>query len=81
MVESALCCFNKRKVISRNIIQHLTSDKPRDTNVQGWIHDYHGSLEYALGSDSFGTSLDVYKLFINDNEEGTTKGDPDEEEL
>ena len=44
------------------------------------IRDYHGSLEDALGSEYFGTSLDGYESFINDDEEGISKGDPNEEE-
>ena len=38
-------------------------------------------LEAALVIEDFGTSLDVYDSFINDDEEGTAKGDPNEEEF
>ena len=38
-------------------------------------------LEAALVIEDFGTSLDVYNSFINDDEEGTAKGDPNEEEF
>ena len=43
------------------------------------IRDYHGSLEDGLGSEDFGTSLDGYDSFINYDEEGIDKGDPNEE--
>ena len=36
-------------------------------------------MEYALGSEDFSTSLDGYYSFINDDEEGIAKGDPNEE--
>ena len=40
----------------------------KDSNVQERIRDYHDSLESALGSEGFGTSLDGYESFINDDE-------------
>ena len=43
--------------------------------VQERIRDYHGSLGYELGSEDFGTSLDGYDSFMNDNEEGIAKGE------
>ena len=69
-VRSALCYWilsEKGKVLSRTTIQHLTADKPMDPKVQERIHDYHGSLEDALGSEDFGTILDGYESFINDD--------------
>ena len=36
-------------------------------------------MEDALGSEDFGTSLDGYYSFVNDDEEGIAKGDPNEE--
>ena len=35
-------------------------------------------MEAALGSEYFGTSLDVYDCLINDDEEGDEKGDPND---
>ena len=81
-VGSALCYWNlskKGKVLSHTTVQHLTADKPRVTNDKEMIHDYHGSLEGALVSDYFGTSLDGYNHFINDDEEVTAKGDPNDD--
>ena len=69
----------KEKVLSITRVQHLTAEKPRDPIVQEQIRDYHGSLEYALGSKDFGLSLGGYESFINDDEEGFSKGDPNEE--
>ena len=40
------------------------------------IRDYHGSLEDVLLSKELGTSLYGYDSFINDDEEGIAKGDP-----
>ena len=37
-------------------------------------------MEAALESEEFVISLDGYDSFINDDEEGTIKGDPNEEE-
>ena len=37
-------------------------------------------LEDALGSEDFGTSLDVYEYFINDADGGAVKGDLNEQE-
>ena len=36
------------KVLSRTIVQHLTYEEPRDTDVQERIRYYHGSLEDAI---------------------------------
>ena len=77
----ALCyqvLSEKRKVLSCTLINHLIVDKPRDPNVQKWIRDYHGLLETTLGSEDFSTSLYGCDSFINDDEEGTAKGDPNE---
>ena len=81
-VVSAQCYWiisGKGKVLSRNKVQHLTDEEPRYPDVQEQICDYHGSLEDALGSKEFGTILDGYDSFINDDKEGITKGDPNEE--
>ena len=43
------------------------------------IRDYHGSLEDVLVSEEFGTSLYGYDSFMNDDEEGIAKGDPNQE--
>ena len=43
------------------------------------MRDYHGYLEDVLGSEDFGTRLDEYDSFINDDEEGIAKGDPNKE--
>ena len=51
----------------------------KNPDVQERICDYHGSLEYLLGINDFGNSLDGYDYFINDDEEGVSKGDPNEE--
>ena len=69
----------KGKVLSQTKVQNLTSEEPRDSDVQERIRDYHGSLEDALRSEDFGTSLDVYDSFINDDEDGIDKGDPNKE--
>ena len=60
----------KGEVLSQTTVQHLTDEEPRDPDVQERIRDYHGSLEDALGSEDFGTSLDVYDSLINDDKEG-----------
>ena len=60
-VGSALCyCIlsEKGKVLSRTTVQHLTEKEPRVPDVQEWIRGYHGSLEDAIGSEDFDTSLD-----------------------
>ena len=60
-VGSALCYWilsERGKVLSETTVHHLTSEEPRDPDVYYRIHDYHGSLEDALGSEDFGTSLD-----------------------
>ena len=62
-VVSALCYWilsEKVKVLSQTTVQHLTPQEPRDTDVQERIRDYHGSMEDAIGSEDFGTSLDGY---------------------
>ena len=43
------------------------------------IRYYHGSLEDALGSEGFGTIFNGYDYFINDDEEGISKGDTNKE--
>ena len=76
---SALCyCIfsEKGKVLSSITGRNLTSDKPRDPTDQEWIHDYHGLLEAAIGSEEFDTSLDGYDSFINYDEEDILKGEP-----
>ena len=81
-VESALCYWiliEKGKVLSQTTVQNLTAEEPRDPDVQEWIRDYHGSLEDALGSEDFDTSLYGYDSFINDYEQAIVKGDPNEE--
>ena len=78
-VGSDICYFiisEKGKVLSRITVQRITAEEPRDPDVQERIRGYHGSLEDALGSEDFGTSLDGYDSFINDDEEGIAKGDP-----
>ena len=80
-VGSALCnCIlsEKRNFLSPPTVQHLNTEELIDPDVQEQIHDYHGSLEDALRSDDFGTSLGEYEPFINDDKEGIDKGDPNE---
>ena len=60
----------KGKVLSRTTVQHITDDEQGDSNVQERVHNHHGYLEAALGIEDFGTSLDGYGYFINDDEEG-----------
>ena len=82
-VRSALCyCIlsEKGKVLSSTTGQHLTADRPRDANIQERIRDYHVLLEATLGSEYLGTSLVGYDSFINNDEEGTEKFDPNKEE-
>ena len=70
-VESDICFWvlsEKGKVLSQTTVQHLTSEEPRDPDVQYWICDYHVCLEDALGSEYFGTSLYLYDSLINDDE-------------
>ena len=69
----------KGKVLSQTTVQYLTAEEPLDPYVQERIRYYHGSLEDSLGSEDFGTSLDGYYSFMNDDEEGISKGDPNEE--
>ena len=57
----------KGKVLSQTTVQQLTSEEPRYPDAQERIRDYHGSLEDALGSEEFGTSLDGYISFMNDD--------------
>ena len=52
---------------SQTTVHHLTDEEPKDPDVQEQIRDYHGSLEDVIGSEDFGTSLDGYDSFINDN--------------
>ena len=79
----ALCYWilsEKVKVLSRTTVQHLTAEEPRDPDVQEQIRDYHRSMEDSLGSEDFGTNLDGYDSFINKDEEGVAKGEPNKEE-
>ena len=69
----------KGKVLYWTAVQHLTAEEPRYPDVQERICDYHGSLEVALGSEDYGTSLDGYESFIHDDGEGVAKGEPIEE--
>ena len=69
----------KGKVLSQTTVQQLTAEEPRDPDAQERIRDYNGSLEDVLGSENFGTSLDVYESFMNDDEEGVAKGGPNKE--
>ena len=83
-IGSALCYWilsKKGNVLSQTTVQHLTPEETRDHDDQEQIRDYHGSLEDELGSEDFGTSLDGYKSFMNDDEEGIAKGDPDEGDI
>ena len=78
----ALCyciLIEKVKVLSWTTVQHLTAEEPRDPGDKERISGYHGSLEDVLGSEEFGTGLDGYESFMNDDEEGINKGDPNEE--
>ena len=65
----------KIRVLSQIAVQHLTDEEPRDPDVQERIRDYHGSMEYVIGSEDFGTSLDGYDSLINGDEGGIDKGD------
>ena len=81
-VGSSLCYCNlseKGKILSQTTVQHITAEEPRDTDVQELIRDYHGFLEDVLGSKDFGTSLDGYESFMNDDEEGIAKFDTNKE--
>ena len=81
-VGSAICYWilsEKGKVLSRTTVQNITPEEQGDLDFQERIRDYHGSLEDALGSEELGTSLDGYDFFIDDNEEGIYKGDPNKE--
>ena len=81
-VGSALCYWiisEKGKFPSQTTVHHLTDDEPRYPNFQEQIHHYHGSLESALVSEDFDTSLYGYDSFIHDYEEGIAKGEPNEE--
>ena len=72
-VGSALCCWilsEKVKFLSRTTVHHLTAEEPRYPDFQEQIRDYHGPLEDTLGSKDFGTSLDGYDSFLNNDEEG-----------
>ena len=82
-VRSALCyCIlsEKGKVLSSTTGQNQTADRPRNANIQEQIRDYHVLLEATLGSEYLGTSLVGYDSFINNDEEGTEKFDPNKEE-
>ena len=68
--------MRKEGFLSRTTVQNLTAKEPRYPDVQERILDYHGSLEGVIGSKDFGASLDGYDSFINDDEEGISKGDP-----
>ena len=81
-VGSALCYLilsEKGKVLSQTTVHHLTAKEPKHPDVHERIRDYHGSLEDALGSEDFGTSLYGYESFMNDDEEGIAKCDPNKE--
>ena len=81
-VGSALCYWvisEKGKVLSQTIVQHITAEETRYPDVQEQIHYYNGSMEDALGRKYFGTSLDGYDSFMNDDEGGIAKGDPNKE--
>ena len=81
-VGSYLCYWiisEKGKILSWTTFHHLNAEEPRDPDVQERIRDYHGYLEYALGSEEFVTSLDGYDSFINEDEEGIAKSDPNKE--
>ena len=66
------CILNEKGGgLSHTTVQHLTSDKTRYPNVQERILDYYGSLEAALGSEDFGTSLDGYDSFVEDDKDFT----------
>ena len=60
-------------------LEAMIAEESRDTDVQERIRVFFCSLEDSLGSDDFCTSLDGYDSFINDDEEGIAKGDPNEE--
>ena len=80
-IGSALCYYiqsNKGKLLSHTTVQHLTADEPRNPNIHERVRDYHGLLEDKFVSEDFGTSLYDYEFFINDDEEGTEKGEPNE---
>ena len=47
---------DKGKVLSWTKVQNITTEEKRYPDVQERIRDYHGSLEYVLGSKDFGTS-------------------------
>ena len=56
------------EVLSRTTFQNLTYEKSRYPNVQERICEYQGYLNASLESEDFGTSLDDYDPFINDDE-------------
>ena len=66
-------------LVSWTTVQHLTAEEWRDHGVQEQIRDYHGYLEDSLVSEDFGTSLDGYYSFVNDDDEGIAKVEPNEE--
>ena len=81
-VESTLCYWTlseKGNFLFQTTVQHLTPEEPRDPDVQERICYYYGSLEDALRSEEFGTSLDGYDSFMNGDEEGIFKGVPNKE--
>ena len=55
------------KVISCTTFKQINGDKPRDNNIQERIRDFHESLEDTILIKYFGTSLDGYESFINDD--------------
>ena len=69
----------KDTCLPQTTVQHLRAEEPRDTDVQERICSYHGSLEDVMGSKDFGTGLGVYDSFINEFDDGITKGDPNED--
>ena len=66
----------RKEFLSQTTVQQLTDEEPRDPDVQERIREYHGFMEYEIGSEDFGISLDRYDSFINYDEEGIAKGDP-----
>ena len=70
---------DKGNVLAQTPVQHIPSEEPRDTDVQYRIRDYRGSLEDVLRSKEFGSSLDVYESFTNDDEAGIYNCDTNKE--
>ena len=85
-VGSALCYWiltNKRTIISRTTVQHLTQDEVTDPDVQQSIRDYHSQLDMAMGIGQYNADDDIDD-FIHDDVEaqvGTGLNDDGEEDL